>query len=446
MVRFWTDRGRWTGGRKDPTLTLLILWTILVVYVTMLPFDFSLDTATDASRVRALVASLGRRVWPGDAVRNVLFFVPLGLLLSFRLAGGGTGFGKTLVRAASVGLALSIVVECGQFFLPSRIPSLVDLATNTFGAALGASVGWPLIRRAWPRYWPALRRFVGRRPMSACALAALVGLSAAGLAPSKVGSASGDTGASMGPERPMPLDAAVSEPAPSARPWLWAEEGLAWTLAGGLVTLALKERGWSGSRAIASAVALCGTLGLAIASSALLIPGGTVDPTSVLFKLIGSAAGATAVAGLPAQDPRRWTGPALSIWGIAVLLSAWTPPHPASPSAWSIGPSQLVPFWSFYRRTDVSALAHLCGQVLRFVPLGALLAARDARQAPRRALVLGLALGLVLEVGQSLLTDRAGEITDALSAGVGAVVGARLWGWGASIRAQESGLHRYRVR
>jgi VanZ family protein len=446
MVRFWPYRGRWTGGRKDLSLTLLILWTILIVYVTMLPFDFSVDTVANASRVRTLVSSIGRRVSPGDAVRNVLLFMPLGLLLSFRLAGGGSGFGKTLVRAASGGLALSILVECGQFFLPSRIPSLVDLATNTFGAALGASVGWPLMRRAWPRYWPALRRFVGRRPMTACALATLVGLSVAGLAPSEVGSVLGDTRAAPERERPIPLDPAVREPAPTARPWLWAEEGLAWTLAGGLVTLALREMGWGGSRAIARAVALCGTLSLAIAASSSLIPSRTVDLTSVLFELIGSAAGAMAVAGLPAQDPRRWTGPALSIWGIAVLLSAWTPPHPPHPAAWSIRPSQLVPFWSFYLRADVSALAHLCNQVLIFVPFGALLAARDARGAPRRALVLGLALGLVLEVGRSFLTDRAGEITGALSAGVGAALGARLWGWGASIRAQEGGLHRYRVR
>src|SRR5262249_31471569 len=152
------------------------------------------------------------------------------------------------------------------------------------------------------------------------------------------------------------------------------------------------------------------------------------------------------VAGFSSRDPRRWIAPALWLWGIAVLLAAWTPPVLAIPSTWSLRPSQLVPFWNFYERTDVYALADVVNQALSFVPLGALLAARDARGSVRRALLLGLGIGLVLEAGQLALADRTAEITDALSAAVGAALGAWLWEWGASIRGEESGARRYQAR
>jgi glycopeptide antibiotics resistance protein len=446
MVRPWRRRVVLTGGRTDPGLALLILWTTFIIYVTMLPFGFDMDAAEAARKLRAMGGSFGRPISRTDAVSNVLLFVPLGALLSFRVAGRGTGLGMTLVVAALGGLALSILVECGQLFLPSRVPSLVDLTTNTAGATLGALAGWPFIRRVWPAWSPAVRVFVRRRPMAACALAAAVGLGVAGLAPFDVSLDPGDVKAALNRARPIPFGPPLRGPTPPAEPWSWAGEALTWILAGGLVTLALSEARRGGSRAVAKAVALSGALSLAIEASQVVIPSRNMDMTSVLLALTGSATGAMAVAGFPRRDPRRWTGPALLIWGIAVLLAAWTPPVLVSPSAWSLRPWQFVPFWVYYERTDLSALADDFNQALSFVPLGALLAARDARGSVRRALLLGLGVGLVLEAGQLALADRTAEITDALSAAAGAALGAWLWEWGASIRGEESGARRYRVR
>jgi glycopeptide antibiotics resistance protein len=446
MVRIWRRRVGLTRGRIDPGLALLILWSTFIVYGTMLPFRFQTDAAEAARKLRAMGGSFGRPISRTDAVSNVLLFVPLGALLSFRLAGRGTGLGMTLAVAALSGLALSSLVECGQLFLPSRTSSLVDLTTNTTGATLGALAGWPLTRRVWPAWSAAARSFVRRRPMAACALAAGVGLGVAGLTPFDVSLDPGDVKAALKRARPIPFGPPLHGPTPPAEPWSWAGEGLTWILAGGLVTLALGEARWAGSRAVARAVALCGALSLAIEGSQLVIPSRTMDMTSVLLALIGSAAGAIAVAGSPRRDPRRWTGPALLIWGIIVLLAAWTPPVMASPSAWSLRPSQLVPFWIYYERTDVFALSDVFNQALSFVPLGALLAARGARGSVRRAVLLGLGVGLVLEAGQLALADRTADITDALSAAAGAALGARLWGWGAAIRGEEGGARRYRVR
>jgi VanZ family protein len=448
MVRPWQFWRAGAGRQIDSSTALLILWAIFIVYGTMLPFDFSPDAAAASKKFRALGETNVRPVSVPDVVSNVLLFMPLGFLLSLRLAGGATrfGLGLTLVGATLGGSALSGLVEIGQLFLPSRIPSLVDLTTNSTGAALGALMGWVWIRRAWPRWSPALRRLVSRRPMAACALAAGVGLGVAGLAPFDVSIDLGDLKAAIKRAHPIPFGPPLRGPAPPAEPWSWAEEGLIWVLAGGLVALALDEAGWHGSRAILSAAILCGGLGLVIEAAQVAIPSRTVNMTAVALALAGSAVGATAVVLHPRPAPHRWTGPALWLWGTAVLLSAWTPPHLASPDDWSLRWSQLVPFWVYYVRTDVYALADLFNQVLSFVPLGVLLAARDSRKSIRRALVLGLAFGLVLEAGQLVLADRTAEITDALSAGVGAALGAWLWGWGASIRDQAIGYRRDRVR
>ena len=76
--------------------------------------------------------NLSLRVGPRDAIRNVLLFLPVGFL--YRLTRGGQ------LGAILLGFAISAAAEMGQFFMPARTPSFVDLATNTLGAWLGAGL------------------------------------------------------------------------------------------------------------------------------------------------------------------------------------------------------------------------------------------------------------------------------------------------------------------
>ena len=81
---------------------------------------------------------------PPDVTVNILGFVPLGVFVAWRRRP------RALLIAACAGLAVSLVIEFGQLLLPSRDPSLVDIATNTAGAALGGVIAWRLRRRAAP--------------------------------------------------------------------------------------------------------------------------------------------------------------------------------------------------------------------------------------------------------------------------------------------------------
>lgn len=104
-------------------------------------------------------------VGTADAVKNVVFFVPLGAFLAMTLRG-------SLWAALPAGF-LSMLVEGLQFFLPGRDASPGDLLFNTLGAVLGVllvrtSGAWltrgrpaPVLASAWAIIITALLLFGG---------------------------------------------------------------------------------------------------------------------------------------------------------------------------------------------------------------------------------------------------------------------------------------------
>jgi glycopeptide antibiotics resistance protein len=81
--------------------------------------------------------TLGRRV-VADVAVNIAIFVPIG----WGLHRGGRRLrvrpGARLLGVAVAAALFSAVMETLQFWLPGRYSSVVDVAANTLGAALGA--------------------------------------------------------------------------------------------------------------------------------------------------------------------------------------------------------------------------------------------------------------------------------------------------------------------
>ncbi len=429
------ERTRPRGARISAVGALLAAWTAFIVYGTLLPFRFTTDIGPAAEKARAAVVTLRTPAPRADVASNILLFLPWGLLFAGRPGSRAGRPGAAILGAAAGGFVLSGLVEGAQLFAPGRTPSLVDLGTNTLGAALGAAVGWPLARRAWPAWSPALARLASGRPLAALAVAAGLGLLADGLSPFDVSLDPGDLKAAIKRARPLPFGPPVGGGEAMGDPWGWGRQGVAWALVGGLFALAMKEAGATRPRALVAAVTSGGGLALLIEAAQLAITSRSADMTAAFFAACGSSAGAGAVLALPARRPGWWAGPALAAWAVAVALAAWTPPHLAPRDHWQPRWSQLVPFWMYYRHTDLAAIADLIRAVLGFVPLGALLAARHPRLSALRAAAVGLGLGLVLEAGQLALVDRTADVTDSLSAGAGAAVGVALCRWAESRRA-----------
>lgn len=78
---------------------------------------------------------------------NVLVFVPLGILAFIILR-------NRIIAALLVGPLLSLTIEiCQALFLPDRVASAVDVATNSLGATIGVLLAWSVswLVRAAPK-------------------------------------------------------------------------------------------------------------------------------------------------------------------------------------------------------------------------------------------------------------------------------------------------------
>ena len=124
-----------TGRSSALARILALAYTILVVYASLHPFSGWRDSGLP---LFAFLNAGWPRYYTGfDLVVNVLAYVPLGFFwLPVAAAHLGRAVGTVLV---CVMLALlSGTLETLQNFLPSRVPSNIDLACNSVGVLLGA--------------------------------------------------------------------------------------------------------------------------------------------------------------------------------------------------------------------------------------------------------------------------------------------------------------------
>jgi len=117
---------------------LLLAYALLIVYASLHPFSGWRDQGVGAFAY--LSGALPRYITVFDLVTNFAAYLPLGFLAVLALhpfLRGAPAFAAT----GLAGCALSLALEALQTFLPSRIPSVVDLATNGIGLFAGAGLG-----------------------------------------------------------------------------------------------------------------------------------------------------------------------------------------------------------------------------------------------------------------------------------------------------------------
>jgi glycopeptide antibiotics resistance protein len=112
-----------TGAKLGVALLAYMLGVTWII--TLLPFQFDWPT-----RWRVMFTG-----GPVDIVANVLLFFPLGFL--YRLA-RREGFRHSTLTVLWIGAIMSMAIETAQLFERERYTSVLDVATNAFGAWLGA--------------------------------------------------------------------------------------------------------------------------------------------------------------------------------------------------------------------------------------------------------------------------------------------------------------------
>jgi VanZ family protein len=139
-----------------------VLVAAAILYGSFYPFAFRVPSP-DIGPVATFLASIGERPGRGDALANILLYMPFGffLLLGFR-RDIPRNYGWVLATAA--GALLSLCIELTQYYDAGRITSFSDFCTNAVGTllgalaakAVGASFRLPFIGEASARPIPTL--------------------------------------------------------------------------------------------------------------------------------------------------------------------------------------------------------------------------------------------------------------------------------------------------
>ena len=131
---------------------LSLAWLGLVIYGSLHPFSGWRDTGISPF---AFIEGGWPRYWTGfDLATNVAVYLPLGFFFTLALSNLPWRFAGLILAVLLVG-ATSFSLETLQTWLPSRVPSNVDLACNTLGGLLGGI--WAL--RVGPRVFARISKF-----------------------------------------------------------------------------------------------------------------------------------------------------------------------------------------------------------------------------------------------------------------------------------------------
>lgn len=116
----------------------LLFYGMLIVYASWYPLSGWRDNGLVPW---AYLTEHMPRYWTWfDLYANVVGYIPLGVLMVLALYPRLRGL-PALLLAVVGGTLLAALMEAVQTYLPSRVPSNLDLFTNAFGVAVGAVLG-----------------------------------------------------------------------------------------------------------------------------------------------------------------------------------------------------------------------------------------------------------------------------------------------------------------
>jgi len=186
VVRSLSPRRLTARGRGLRAIDgLLIVYVLLVLYGSLLPFDMGGDWERASRRLDRAMSG-----WPvgdsgvshRDLLRNGMLYMPLGLLVAGRwLAKGRRSWAGPLLAATGLSAALSLGIEGLQLLSQTRMPSLQDVIANTAGGLAGAVAVFVVGVR--PRARERLSALWVHRPIGLAAMALAVLLVADALDP-----------------------------------------------------------------------------------------------------------------------------------------------------------------------------------------------------------------------------------------------------------------------
>lgn len=142
--------------QRSSAAPLALVYTALVLYASLYPFSgWRWPPGPSLGALLALPWPPWRD--PFDVWSNVLGYMPLGALLYLAQVRSGRLAWQAALGALLAASSLSYLTEVIQQFLPGRVPSRVDWALNSAGAAAGVTVAAALQPLGLLHRWQATR-------------------------------------------------------------------------------------------------------------------------------------------------------------------------------------------------------------------------------------------------------------------------------------------------
>jgi VanZ family protein len=121
---------------------LAALYGLAIVFASLQPFG---DWVEPPSGTPFFLFAGWPTRWPRyDFLLNVIAYAPFGFFVAW-LPARASPLAR-IALGAIAGAALSFALEWLQMFLPQRVASIADLASNSFGALIGAAIGTALAK------------------------------------------------------------------------------------------------------------------------------------------------------------------------------------------------------------------------------------------------------------------------------------------------------------
>jgi glycopeptide antibiotics resistance protein len=410
------------GSTKLAVLIARLGYVVVLAAATLAPFHFALPTAGLARGLANAFMFRYSAATAVDAVQNVLLFAGWGAL--WVTTSRPLPLGASIRTPALSGAAMSVLAEGLQLFLPDRRCSVLDVMTNTAGAALGAASIAIAVQTA--RAMRTQKSYVGL-PAAAFAIAYLCAAASEAVLPLQ----SAAVIATRGGDQLHRLHTAVSR-----LDWtsLWRVplgDVLLFIPLGVFGVMALAEGGarhWAAVRRVCAWGAI-GSVLLELTHGPL---GQAIQLGTAVAHLIGIALGAVVCgAWLPAFSRlvRGRGRPAILLLAYALLIAfwAWRPfvieTNPATIHQ-QFALERLIPLQGLASRSDLSSVAEIVKPFFLFFPLGALLAVWPlARRGPLASCLPACYLAIVTEVMQGFIAGRFFDGTDLVIQCAAAAIG-----------------------
>jgi glycopeptide antibiotics resistance protein len=405
-----------------PLLAARLTYVALVLIATIMQLEFSPDLA--AASAHLLRALNPRLAWNDaiDALRNLTLFAGMGTV--WVITSVAPRLGTEIRRATLAGLALSVTVEALQLFSPVRTSSIIDVMTNTGGAFVGAAATATLVA--------TVHAARGKRSYFGIPTLLLAGSYAVAViceAVTPLFRSEPIPGISGGPVRRLELTLSLARSFDLGQiPWL---DILLFGPAAFLVVMLLVEQGAAAQR-VWRKVALAGALLVLLLEPAHGAVGVSVRWEAAVTHALAMVLGAWAAPRLLPLLTQQLRGSARARaveFGYAVLLVAWGcrpfwPRTDLDDIRRQFVASQFMPLESLAVRADVFSAMHVAQQFFLYLPLGALLAVWPwRRNGFWSALNPGLLLAVAIELSHIVTDERLFDITNAMLACAGLVVG-----------------------